>query len=272
MRRPTPTEARRRRTLAAAALVAALALIGATSWLLRDGGDGDEDRAAQQDEKSSTQGVAAAESPPDDGSPTTDPVGTAAEDAYTSTGRFQPMTGPDGPIMGEATTAHSYRVEVEEGTGVAIEDFGPEVERILSDPRGWTVQDGVGLQRVTGAGADFVVTLATPDTVDLLCAPLNTEGRVSCAQEGHAIINVLRWDEGSAKSGLSLGDYRDYVISHEVGHVLGHSHVECPGPGVPAPVMMQQTHGIGECSPNPWPAPDRVPRTDVPEPEERAGG
>ena len=179
--------------------------------------------------------------------------------------------GSDGPVVGDQSTTHTYRVDVEEGTGVAIEDFGPEVERILSDPRGWTTQDGVGLQRVSGP-ADFVVSLATPDTVDLLCAPLNTEGRVSCAQEGHAIINVLRWDEGSANSGLPLAGYRDYVISHEVGHVLGHSHVDCPGPGVLAPVMMQQTHSIGECAPNPWPAPDGVPRTDVPEPPEDDDG
>lgn len=35
-----------------------------------------------------------------------------------------------------------------------------------------------------------------------------------------------------------------------MGHILGYDHVKCPGKGHPAPIMMQQTLGIGECSPN----------------------
>ena len=51
-------------------------------------------------------------------------------------------------------------------------------------------------------------------------------------------------------SKLSLEDYRQYMVSHEIGHILGHEHVKCPCVGCKAPIMMQQTLGIGKCQPN----------------------
>jgi hypothetical protein len=165
-----------------------------------------------------------------------------------------------GPVVGSGELL-TYRVEVEEGSGVDAERFADAVEVILSDSRGWTTADGVSLQRVGGDDADIVVTLATPATTDLLCFPLETEAYYSCAPGNRAIINLDRWLHGGPRSKLGLADYRRYVISHEVGHTLGHGHVECPGPGVPAPVMMQQTETIGLCAPNPWPVSDFDERT-----------
>jgi hypothetical protein len=154
---------------------------------------------------------------------------------------------------------HTYRVEVEEGTGVDPDRFGDRVEEILSDPRGWTTAEGISLQRVgPDVEADIVVKLTTPATTDLLCHPLETESYYSCAPDDEAYINVDRWFHGGPRSRLAVVDYRSYVISHEVGHVLGHGHVECPAPGAPAPVMMPQTESIGECAPNPWPVPDEA--------------
>jgi len=40
------------------------------------------------------------------------------------------------------------------------------------------------------------------------------------------------------------------MVSHEMGHILGHQHEKCTHKGYPAPIMMQQTLGIGKCSPN----------------------
>lgn len=240
MRRPTRAQILRRWSLAAALLV----VVAALTWglLLRDS----DSPSATADTTSTTTTAPAATAPVATAPPTT-----------RSTGVFTPDATPPGPVVGTGPL-RTYRVEVEEGTGVAIEEFTAEVERILSDPRGWTSADGVSLQRLPGAAAEMTITLATPATVDLLCYPLDTDGDVSCAQEGRAIINVRRWNEGAAPSQLPLGPYREYLISHEVGHVLGHHHEPCPGAGVLAPVMLQQTLGIAPCAPNPWPAPDAL--------------
>lgn len=242
MRRPTRAQILRRWSLAAVLLV----VVAVVAWG-RFGPD-DEGRSAATDTTAPTTTAAAA-------APTT--TATTAPPTTRSTGVFVPDASPAGPVVGSGPL-RTYRVEVEDGSGVAVEEFTADVERILSDPRGWTTADGISLQRLPGPEAEMTVTLATPDTVDLLCYPLDTDGDVSCAQEGRAIINVLRWQEGAAPSELPLGAYREYLISHEVGHVLGHHHVPCPGPDQLAPVMLQQTLGIAPCAPNPWPVPDAL--------------
>jgi ssRNA-specific RNase YbeY (16S rRNA maturation enzyme) len=63
-------------------------------------------------------------------------------------------------------------------------------------------------------------------------------------------LNADRWKNGASPSKLVLKDYRQYMVTHEMGHILGHDHVKCPGKGKPAPIMMQQTLGIGDCAPN----------------------
>lgn len=153
-----------------------------------------------------------------------------------------------------------YTVEVEGGLeGVDAKDFASEVRSVLRSGRGWEPVDNVHFVDVSpaqdrrGADVDIRVTLASPTTTDELCAPVQTNGQVSCWNGERSVINVRRWLLGADSYGDDLAQYRIYLLNHEIGHGLGHAHVECPGPGERAPVMLQQTLGLEGCTRWPYP-------------------
>src|SRR5690625_243153 len=156
----------------------------------------------------------------------------------------------------EADQVITVRVEVETGLGVDGSEFARQVITTLNDPRGWGHDGSVVFER-TAEAADFDVVLASPETTDELCVPLATEGEVSCAIDGRAILNAERWAQGAEpflEAGGTVFEYRRYLVNHEVGHLLGHGHEPCPEPGATAPVMLQQTLWLHGCVPNGWPA------------------
>ncbi|MDE3721650.1 DUF3152 domain-containing protein [Nocardiopsis sp. N85] len=172
-------------------------------------------------------------------------------------GEFSVMKG-EGDVMGDGPLT-TFAVEVEKGLPGEAEDFTEAVELILGDPRSWGDDGDRAMQRVDGDDADIRVLLAAPDTVDRMCAPLRTNGYVSCANGNRAIINQNRWVSGVPHFEGDLETYRIYLINHEVGHTLGHGHVFCPGEGEAAPVMQQQTLDLQGCEPNGWVHPDNDP-------------
>lgn len=173
------------------------------------------------------------------------PVGTAP-------GGFQVLAAASA-VVGSGPLS-TFTVEVEPATGVDPTLFGLTATGLLLDPRGWTGAGERSLQRVADpAAADFRVVLATPATVDRYCSAvgLGTGGTLSCWDGRRALLNLDRWLQGTAFH-PDLRVYRAYLVNHESGHALGYRHVGCPAAGALAPVMMQQTKGLGGCLPNGW--------------------
>jgi hypothetical protein len=197
---------------------------------------------------------------------------TAAADGNGKSGgsTASPTKGPaSGPASGNGTftTADAsgrpagtgrirrYKVQVEQGAGVSAEDAAHEISGILADPRSWTADGHDAFKLVASGPYDFEIKIATPGTVDRICgaAGLHTHGEVNCDVGDQVIVNLKRWNTGSPEFPGPISDYRALIINHEVGHRIGHGHEGCPGPGRPAPAMMQQIDGLHGCVANAWP-------------------
>lgn len=174
----------------------------------------------------------------------------------TGSGALRVVPGTAAAPEGSAPIT-TVRVEVEPGLDIDDQRFAAFVMDTLNDDRGWGGDGSVRFSRTAG-DADLRVVLATPGTVDDMCAPLATNGRWSCGRYGHAALNAERWITGAEAfldAGGDLTEYRQYLVNHEVGHLLGHPHARCPAPGSRAPVMLQQSISLGGCDPNGWPRP-----------------
>ncbi|MFH8465188.1 DUF3152 domain-containing protein [Streptomyces sp. NPDC017991] len=172
----------------------------------------------------------------------------------TGSGRFTTAGGGSGTV-GKGARTLRYKVVVENGLAQSAADVAAQVEGVLADRRGWTADGRSGFKRVSTGSADFVVRLATPGTVDEICGRygLNTRGEVNCSVGKDVVVNLKRWLLATPVYADDVDAYRALIINHEVGHFLGHDHVTCPGPGKPAPAMMQQIKGMRGCTPNVWP-------------------
>lgn len=140
----------------------------------------------------------------------------------------------------------TYTVVVDPDVDFPLDDFARDVAICLADPDGWEAH-----------GYQFVAVKSNPQVIIHLSSLKGLEAAgcdhtLSCAELGgkQMHINEHRWRHGTKRSGQDLNGYRQYVISHEMGHILGRDHVKCPGKGLPVPVMTQQTISIGACIPN----------------------
>ncbi|WP_406209895.1 DUF3152 domain-containing protein [Kitasatospora sp. NBC_01560] len=161
--------------------------------------------------------------------------------------------------FGTGEQLYRYKVRAEDGLKESPGQFAAEVDAVLGNvQRGWAAGGAWSFQRVAEDPVDFTVYLATPASTDRICGQygLETGGWVNCSAGKQVVINLKRWVELSEFYVGRPELYHALALNHEVGHFLGHGHVECPGPGAPAPVMMQQIKGLHGCVPNGWPYAD----------------
>jgi hypothetical protein len=161
-----------------------------------------------------------------------------------------------------------YRVEVR-STDAATAESDRTIEQTLADPRGWS-RAGFSLVRDDDPATAYVVVLAEPDEVDRLCLPYDTFGLYSCQNGPVVALNADRWRGATPEWTGDLTTYRQMLVTHEVGHLLGQRHPsrpQCPVPGEPALAMSQQSTELDGCLPNPWPLAvevERAARHDLP--------
>lgn len=245
--------------LGAGALVVALAVSGGAGAGAQPGPDDQAPAAVASD------AAPMGSSTPDASTHPSTRTGKAAKQATRvkipehGPGRFT-RAKVDGPKVGEKNARLlRYAVKVERRLPYTADEIALAVQATLSDRRSWIGGGDWRLQLVSDPGrADFTIYLATPGTVDRYCWPLRTYGRVSCRAGNKVMLNAWRWAHGAEAYGKDVAAYREYLVNHEVGHRLGHSHVACRGKGKRAPVMMQQTKTVGLCKANPWPSPRRT--------------
>jgi hypothetical protein len=157
--------------------------------------------------------------------------------------------------LSSAAGGHRYRVEVEDGLDVDPDEAAADIAEILNHPRGWSHEGKETFHQVADSSAGLVIKIATPDTTDRICGQygLDTGGEVNCRVGEKVMVNLKRWELGSPEFDGPATEYRGLIINHEVGHWLGRGHETCPGPGLPAPAMMQQIKGLKGCVSNAWP-------------------
>lgn len=164
----------------------------------------------------------------------------------------QPVSNPQ-----SISRVFTYTIKTDGTTRSNLSEFSTQTAETLSDTRGWS-QLGIKFKQVS-SGGDFHLILAEASRVPSYSPGCSADW--SCRVGVSVIINDDRWAGATTawnNAGGSLRDYRHMVINHEIGHWLGHGHINCSAPGAYAPIMQQQSIDLQGCKFNPWPLPSEL--------------
>lgn len=146
----------------------------------------------------------------------------------------------------------TYSVQTRGRITTSLATFRRQAQETYADARGWR---GGGVRFVpVRRGGSFTLVLAAANEVPRFHPICSAQW--SCRVGRYVVINQERWKHASPAWNAARGTLRDYrhmVVNHETGHWLGRGHASCGGAGQLAPVMQQQSKGLGGCRFNPWP-------------------
>lgn len=146
---------------------------------------------------------------------------------------------------------YRYAVAVESSAKLKANSVAGTIAGVLNDPRSWTGDGDVRFALVSQAKAEVKVYLASTKTASSLCDG-DGEAGYTCVVGDTVVINAAQWTTAAAGFG-DLTRYREFLINHAFGRLIGKKHAECGGKGKKAPVMLQQGAGLFGCTANPWP-------------------
>jgi hypothetical protein len=172
----------------------------------------------------------------------------------------------DGVTKGTGGPLYTYRIGVQAGLDLSLDSVSRFIDSVLGHKTyGWTRTGRVRFRHAGQTTPGTYILIAEPGTVDVLCAPLDTSGYVSCRNGNKVILNSNRWKVGVPHyQDQGILAYRTMLVNHEMGHRIGQKHRTCPGIGRSAPVMLQQTYSLQGCKANWWPLNSEVATLPLP--------
>ena len=156
---------------------------------------------------------------------------------------------PVGPAAQAASRTITYSITTQGAVSGKVDQFAAVAAQTLNDPRGWSLGGSISFVKVA-KGGDFTLVLAAPKVIG---AQSGCDAFYSCRVGRKVFINDARWKTATPTWPHGVPYYRQYVITHEVGHWLGVPHQSCPARGRTAPAMQQQSINLQGCLSNMWP-------------------
>lgn len=158
-------------------------------------------------------------------------------------------------VTGQGARLHTYCTATRGASAAQLPELIGKLAATYADPRGWSAGGAVAFEHVADGDCQYTVWLASPGQMTSFGAIC--DNYYNCQVGSNVVVNNDRWlyaTDAWNKTGQDLETYRLLIINHETGHRLGfRDNPTCPGTGLPAPVMMQQSISLEGCTFNVWP-------------------